>query len=160
MAKVRVSEKDRPIDFSAPDYYTNRELSWLKFDERVLGEARDKTIPLFERLKFLSITASNLDEFFMVRVASLKDMETAWNYADVGVGIMCWLNLPVLALMAPKSFRILKDYENQKKQGLDPVFVPEKLGLDNCELWDEIVREKYSAQLAERNRADQAETAK
>ena len=93
-------------------------------------------------------------------LASLKDMETAWNYADVGVGIMCWLNLPVLALMAPKSFRILKDYENQKKQGLDPVFVPEKLGLNNCELWDEIVREKYSAQLAERNRADQAETAK
>lgn len=57
-----------------PAYYTNRELSWLAFDERILSEARDKTIPLFERIKFLSITASNLDEFFMVRVASLKDM--------------------------------------------------------------------------------------
>ena len=64
-------------DFRNPKYYTNRELSWLLFDHRVLNEARDKNIPLFERLKFLSITASNLDEFFMIRVASLKDMVNA-----------------------------------------------------------------------------------
>lgn len=61
-------------DFKNPEYYENRELSWLKFDGRVLNEARDKSIPLLERLKFVSITSSNLDEFFMVRVASLKDM--------------------------------------------------------------------------------------
>ncbi len=64
-------------NLSAPENFSNRELSWMAFNERILGEARDKTLPLFERIKFLSITASNLDEFFMVRVASLKDMVDA-----------------------------------------------------------------------------------
>lgn len=62
------------IIYSNPENYVNRELSWIEFNYRVLSEARDKSLPLFERLKFLSITASNLDEFYMVRVASLKDM--------------------------------------------------------------------------------------
>lgn len=60
--------------YNNPESYVNRELSWIEFNYRVLSEARDKTLPLFERLKFLSITASNFDEFYMVRVASLKDM--------------------------------------------------------------------------------------
>lgn len=64
-------------EFKNPKYYDNRELSWIKFEHRVLNEAKDKEIPILDRLKFVSITSSNLDEFFMVRAASLKDMEHA-----------------------------------------------------------------------------------
>ena len=68
---------DQREQYTNPKYYHNRELSWLQFDRRCLSEARNKDNPLFERLKFLSITASNLDEFFMVRIASLQDMVNA-----------------------------------------------------------------------------------
>ncbi|MDR1558621.1 MAG: RNA degradosome polyphosphate kinase [Clostridiales bacterium] len=63
------------MDLSNPNFYFNRELSWLEFNDRVLEEAQDKTNLLMERLKFLAITASNLDEFFMVRVSNLWDQD-------------------------------------------------------------------------------------
>lgn len=75
------------INLKNPEYYTNRELSWLDFNNRILHEAKDKSNPLFERLKFLSITSSNLDEFFMIRVASLKDMYNA-NYTKKDISGM------------------------------------------------------------------------
>ena len=56
------------LDFS---YTQDRELSWLRFNERVMEEARDESVPLFERLKFAAIFTSNLDEFFMIRVGSI-----------------------------------------------------------------------------------------
>jgi polyphosphate kinase len=65
------------VNVSDPQYYFNRELSWLEFNNRVLHEATDPRTPLLERLKFMAIFSSNLDEFFMVRVAALKQQVAA-----------------------------------------------------------------------------------
>ena len=67
-------QKSHEIQLKAK--FISRDLSWLKFDERVLDQARDKSKSLFDRLKFLAITASNLDEFFTIRIGSL------YNYID------------------------------------------------------------------------------
>lgn len=70
---TEVIDKSARYDFS---YTQNRELSWLRFDDRVLEEAYDETVPLFERLNFAAIFQSNLDEFFMIRVGGLSDLAT------------------------------------------------------------------------------------
>ncbi len=85
-SKPHREDNAMPIDLSDPKYYENRELSWIKFNRRVLNEAVDKNVPLLEKLEFTAITSSNLDEFFMVRVASLKDMENA----GVKKNRYCW----------------------------------------------------------------------
>ena len=70
--ELKVVTPAKPIDLHAPELYLNRELTWLAFNERVLHEAEDPRTPLLERVKFLAIIGSNLDEFFMKRIGGLK----------------------------------------------------------------------------------------
>jgi len=67
-------ENENTIDLEDKEYYLNRELSWLRFNTRVLAQAQDESLPLLERLKFLAIYGTNLDEFYMIRVAGLNDL--------------------------------------------------------------------------------------
>src|ERR1700759_1245020 len=64
-------------DLQTPQLYVNRELSFLEFNQRVMDQAKDHRIPLLERVKFLCISCANLDEFFEIRVASLKELQEA-----------------------------------------------------------------------------------
>ena len=77
MEGCRPHRQRRTPELDSPELYSNRELSWLEFNERVLELAEDERMPLLERVKFLAIYASNLDEFYMVRVAGLHDQVDA-----------------------------------------------------------------------------------
>jgi polyphosphate kinase len=83
VALPSTSEGTSTSRFSAPENFTNRELSWLEFNRRVLEEAQDPTQPLIERVKFLTIFSSNLDEFFEIRVAGIKQQIES-ETSDVG----------------------------------------------------------------------------
>lgn len=103
-------EKNEKINLNKPEYFFNRELSWLKFNLRVLREAGVKTTPLLERLKFVAITASNLDEFFMVRVAGLWDQyENGINKRDAA-GLTVKDQLEEISKAAHDQMKLLNKY--------------------------------------------------
>ena len=100
------------------DYTQNRELSWLRFNQRVLEEAQDETVPLMERMKFVAIFTSNLDEFFMIRVGSLYDMAAADNTKqDIRSGMTAEEQLAAIyRAVAPMYKERDKTYAEIKKQ--------------------------------------------
>src|SRR5437879_6455928 len=77
LVAAKPAEPVATMSLDDPSLYLNRELSWLQFDRRVLEEALDPSVPLLERIKFLAIFTSNLDEFFMVRVGGLQQKVSA-----------------------------------------------------------------------------------
>ncbi|WP_167342134.1 polyphosphate kinase 1 [Nonlabens sp. SY33080] len=101
--------------------YYNRELSWLKFNERVLQEAEDQSVPLIERLRFLGIFSNNLDEFFRVRYATIQRIYKAGKNATKSLGgisagdLLEEINKEVISIQA-RSFTVLEQLENELKQ--------------------------------------------
>lgn len=93
-----------------------------------LMRGRSNKIPMFI-LKVVLLLAT----YFGV----VRTTQVAWDLGDVGLGIMVWLNLIALLLLAKPALAVLKDYDEQRKQGLDPTFNPEKLGIKNAEFWTE-----------------------
>lgn len=113
--------------FLNPQFYKNRELSWLLFEERVLNEAKDRSNRLFERLKFLSITGTNLDEFFMIRVASIKKLyKNGKNEIDIS-GLSPFEQLELISKKTHEFTKAQYDVYNNllagelRKNGIDIV---------------------------------------
>jgi polyphosphate kinase len=98
------------VDLTKPEYYINRELSWLKFNLRVLKEAGIRSLPLLERLRFVAISASNLDEFFMVRVAGLINRrESGIERPDIA-GLSASQQLEQIAVAAHSEMKLKYRY--------------------------------------------------
>lgn len=105
------------INLDNPKYYENRELSWLEFNQRVLDEAENNENPLFERLKFLAIVSSNLDEFFMVRVASIiEQIEVGYDKPDFS-GL---LPTEQYVAITRRAHRMIEDQSRIFKRSLIP----------------------------------------
>ena len=114
-----------------PNQYINREFSWLQFNKRVLDQANDETTPLLERLKFLAITSSNLDEFFMIRVGGINTLARKRSRKKDPSGLT---PLKQLQLISTHSHQIVKDQYNCFTKQIEPELNKiniKRIGTDN-----------------------------
>ena len=104
----------------------------------LFGKKHDMKIPLIViRVLFLAITF----------LGSLVPTSLAWAWADIGLGASAWITMIGALCLVPVSRKIYKDYWDQKKQGLDPIFRPSRVGIQHAELWEEIA-DRYEAEAA------------
>ena len=93
----------------------------------VMKGKQNKIVSMFLKAALLATTL----------YGSIRTAETAWALADIGVGIMVWLNLIAILILAKPALITLKDYRQQRKLGIDPIFSPRKLEIQNADYWDE-----------------------
>ena len=130
------------LDTSGPGRFFNRELSWLGFNWRVLDEAENPRVPLLERLRFLSISAGNLDEFYTVRVAGLRELAIAGNTTPAADGLspaeqLVLINENARALLTEQQ-RVLKDlHEEMDAAGIN-VLTPDELTKEDIAHLEEV----------------------
>ena len=100
-----------------------------------------------------SIMASRVLLSAMVFIGAISSVDVVWNLGSAAVGAMAWFNVIVIIFLTKPGLATLKDYEAQKKLGLDPIFVPSRVGIKGAELWDTIAKRQYPEQLEALNKA-------
>ncbi len=128
-------------------FYTDAGMSYIlrKKDEKIQRKIITVFLVILTAIIWFGATRSN---------------DVAWNMADIGVGLSSWVNFIAIILLSPIVIRVYKDFERQRKLGLDPVFVPEDIGIDNAEIWDEITETKYADLLEAKEKAEGSEGSK
>lgn len=117
-------------------FYTDSNVGYL-FKDSKNTQAYKMTLNIFR-----AILAAG------VFVGTVSSADVVWNFGSAGVGAMAWFNVVAILLLMKPGMATLKDYEAQKKLGLDPVFIPSKLGIKGAELWDKIIPRSYAKELA------------
>lgn len=94
------------------------------------------------------IMLSRLAIVAMTFIGAVSSVDVIWNFGSAAVGAMAWFNIIVIILLTKPGIATLRDYEEQKKMGLDPVFIPSRCGIKDADIWHEIVAKRYAPELA------------